>query len=167
MPDYTFRPLTLDDKALFMGWLAAPHIGGWWGSPDSQWAHVVNHWAETPQQTAMHIAQVDGTDFGYAQSYDVQAYGSPHYADRGTGAQALDFFLGEAAYLGQGHGTGMIRTRAHQLIFAGAPAVLVDPDVLNTHAIGSYERAGFNAVEERICNDGNTVLVMEFTGPSA
>ena len=161
-----FRPLRPDDKALFYRWLDEPHIGGWWGAPDEQWAHILNHWAEKPAQTSMHIVQINGADFAYVQSYNAHSYPASQYADRPIDAQAMDSFLGDPAYLGQGHGTGFIRTRAQQLLAVGASVVLVDPDVLNTHAIGSYTRAGFIPVEERLSQDGTQVLVMEFKGSS-
>lgn len=164
MVKYTFRTLVPEDKALFMGWLAEPHIGGWWSEPEQQWAHVEAHWAETPQSTVMQVAQADGTDFAYVQSYNAHAYPMPHYSDRPETAQAIDCFLGAAPYLAQGHGSGFIRARAQHLIAGGAACVLVDPDVLNTHAIGSYTRAGFVPVEERQSNEDVSVLVMEFTG---
>ncbi|WP_420862861.1 GNAT family N-acetyltransferase [Algirhabdus cladophorae] len=164
MAEYHFRTLVPADKALFCAWLAEPHIAGWWQDGATEWALIEEDWSHETTRTDMRIARIDGTDFAYVQSYEAHAYGMPHYADRPNGAQAMDSFLGDPAYLAQGHGAGFVRARALELIGAGAPVVLVDPDVLNTHAIGSYTRAGFIPVEERPCEDGDPVLVMEFTG---
>jgi len=164
MADYTFRPLTPADKPMFCQWLANPHIGGWWQDGDAEWALIEQDWAEGATHTTMHVVQADGADFAYVQSYNAHAYNMPQYSDRPKTAQAMDSFLGDPAFLAQGHGSGFIQARATQLIKDGAPVALVDPDVLNTHAIGSYERAGFIPLEERISETGDPVLVMEFTG---
>lgn len=164
MAEYSFRALIPADKPLFMNWLAEPHIGGWWKDPDAQWTHVEAHWSDDLNRTLMQIVQLGGADFAYVQTYNAHAYDTAHYADRPRMAQAMDCFLGDPAFLAKGHGSGFIRARARQLVDAGAPSVVVDPDVLNTHAIGSYERAGFERIEERRVDGEPPILLMEFKG---
>ena len=75
----------------------------------------------------------------------------------------MDSFLGDPAYLGQGHGSGFIHARATQLLTAGAHLIAVDPDPANTRAIAAYTRAGFRPLYIRDSEDGTPAQVMTFT----
>ena len=105
---------------------------------------------------------IDGTPFAYIQDYNAHAFGAPQYADQHADARAIDTFLGDPAYLGQGHGSGYIAARVSELR-RSYPIVLTDPDPKNTRAIAAYTRAGFEALDIRPCEDGDPVLVMRAT----
>ena len=64
--------------------------------------------------------------------------------------RAVDLWIGEAADLGKGYGTAMMRL-ALERCFAhpDVTAVLVDPLAGNTRAHRFYERLGFRVVERR------------------
>ena len=78
----------------------------------------------------------------------------------------MDTFLGDAGFLGKGHGAEYIAARAQELLDAGAPEVAVDPDPANSRAIAAYKIAGFVPCDIRPCEDGDPVLVMHCTVPS-
>lgn len=165
-PDYTFRKLSRSDMTLFHHWLEQPHMGGWWGDGPTEWAQrepeiAANLLHESP--TDMRIVELAGHPFAYIQDYDVRAYQAPHYADLPLHARAMDSFLGDPAYLGQGHGSGFLRTRADQLLANGAPLIAVDPDPANLRAIAAYTRAGFKPLYIRPSEDGTPVQVMTLT----
>lgn len=165
-PDYTFRKLTRADMTLFHHWLEQPHLGGWWGDAATEWAHrepgIESNLAyENP--TDMRIVELNGTPFAYIQDYDVHAYTMPHCADLPAKSRAMDSFLGDPAYLGQGHGSGFIHARAIQLLAEGAPLIAVDPDPANTRAIAAYTRAGFRPLYIRDNEDSTPVQVMTLT----
>lgn len=165
-PDYTFRKLTRSDMTLFHQWLDQPHLGGWWADAATEWAllepEIESNLAHE-NLTDMRVVELAGHPFAYVQDYEVHAYAMPHYADLAPGARGLDSFLGDPAYLGQGHGSGFLRTRATQLLAQGAPLVAVDPDPANSRAIAAYTRAGFRPLAIRRCEDGSPVQVMTFT----
>ncbi len=159
-PDYRFRPLVATDRRLFDDWLGQPHMGGWWADAATEWAMIEQDWAEGRSDTDMRIVELDGYPFAYVQDYEVHAYAMPHYAALPRGARGIDCFLGDPAYLGQGHGAGFLRQRALQLLAAGAPLVAVDPDPENTRAIACYAAAGFRGTDIVACEDGSPVRLM-------
>jgi aminoglycoside 6'-N-acetyltransferase len=66
------------------------------------------------------------------------------------GLRALDIWIGDAAALGQGHGTEIMRQGiAHCFVDPSVTALLVDPMEDNTRAHRFYERLGFRYVETR------------------
>ena len=159
MAEYSFRALTPADEALFKGWLAEPHIDGWWGDGATEWALVAADF-DNPA-ISMQLACVDGTPFAYVQDYDAFHWPMPQYSDAPEGARALDTFLGNPRFLGQGHGAGYLAARLAQLR-PRHPRVLTDPDVKNTRAIRAYSRAGFRPHKIAPCEDGDPVQVMVF-----
>ncbi|MGR3485026.1 MAG: GNAT family N-acetyltransferase [Paracoccaceae bacterium] len=162
MPDEIgFRPLTLEDRALFCGWLEHPHLDGWWGESSAEWALLEGDLASPrTARTVMRIVTLDGVPFAYVQDYGVRSYWAPQFDDLPQEARAMDTFLGEPAFLGRGLGHRYLALRADQLLSAGAPCVAVDPDPANARAIAAYGRAGFAAHRTAPCEDGDPVAVM-------
>lgn len=163
-PDYVFRKMTRADYPMFCDWLDQPHIGGWWSAGGTELRLIEQEMGPegATGPTDMRIVELDGQPFAYVQDYDVRAYDMPHYTDCPQGSRAIDMFLGDPAYLGQGHAQGFLRQRATQLCAAGAPSVVVDPSPANTRAVATYRRAGFRDLALRPSEDGDPVLVMEF-----
>lgn len=159
---YTFRKITDADLPIVADWLRAPHIGGWWGEPEDEIALIREDMANGP--TDMRIVEIEETPFAYIQDYPAHHWPMPQYEDQPHGARALDTFLGDANFLGQGHAKGYLRQRAQELITAGAPRVVVDPDPKNTAAIATYRAAGFTGTRITPCEDGDLVLVLAYTG---
>lgn len=157
MADYTFRPITLADIPLFKHWIDQPHMGGWWGDSGTE-ARLIE---EDMGKDVVDIRVVEhgGTPFAFIQDYNAHAFDAPHYADQHKDARAIDTFLGDPAFLGQGHGAGYIAARLSDLR-RSYPAILTDPDPANTRAIAAYARAGFRPVKIAPCEDGDPVQVM-------
>ncbi|MEM9853811.1 MAG: GNAT family N-acetyltransferase [Pseudomonadota bacterium] len=154
---YGFRPMTRADLPMFKAWLGAPHIGGWWGSSDEEARLALEDMAE--DKVDMRLACLGGTPFAYIQDYNAHAFGAPHYADQPRAARAIDTFLGDPEFLGQGHGAGYIAARLSELR-SSYQTILTDPDPANTRAIAAYRRAGFRPLDIRPCEDGDPVQVM-------
>jgi len=157
MADYTFRPITRSDLALFRHWLDQPHMMGWWGEP-----HVEARLVEQDMGgnvVDMRMVETGGTPFAYIQDYNAHAFEAPQYAGHDPDARAIDTFLGDPAYLGQGHGAGYIAARLGELR-RRYPVILTDPDPANTRAIATYSRAGFRKDKITACEDGDPVQVM-------
>ena len=71
----------------------------------------------------------------------------------------IDQFIGEADMLGLGHGSGFVRAFADQLLAAGTPRVVTDPDPANVRAIRAYEKAGFRRDRLVDTPDGPALLM--------
>lgn len=140
-------------------WLSQAHIGGWWGDPDTEIALIDEDMTNGP--TDMRIVWAD-KPFAFVQDYPAHHWHMPHYADFPKGTRAMDTFMGDATYLGQGHAARYLRQRALELQVAGAPVVVIDPSPDNLRAVRAYRTAGFVDHETRPCEDGDPVLVMVF-----
>lgn len=161
--EYRFERATRDDMDMLRDWLSEPHLAGWWGDPDREMVLIDEEIDGGP--TDMRIVWTTGPSaapFAFVQDYPAHAYTMPQYADVPGDARGMDTFLGDPAYLGQGHAGAYLRQRAQALLAAGASAVLVDPDPRNARAIAAYARAGFREVKTVPGEDGDPVTVMQF-----
>ena len=157
---YTFPRLTRDDYPLMRGWLAQPHVRAWWGDPDQEIALIDEDIDTGP--TDMRLVALAGQPFAYVQDYPAHHWPMPHYAGFPAGTRAVDTFLGDPAFLGQGHAGRYLRQRCGELLDGGATAVVIDPDPDNERAVRAYRRAGFVPRGIAPSEDGDPVLVMEF-----
>ena len=157
MADYSFRPITRADLPMFRHWLDQPHLGGWWADGATE-ARLVEEDLGTDRMD-MRIVELDGTPFAYIQDYNAHAFGAPQFAGFHPDARAIDTFLGDSAFLGQGHGAGFIAARVAELR-RSCPVVLTDPDPANLRAIAAYLRAGFRRDRVTPSEDGDPVQVM-------
>lgn len=158
---YSFKPMTRNDYPLIRDWLAQPHIGGWWGDADTEIALMEDDFA-TGKTDMRLVLDAQNTPFAYVQDYDAHAFSMPQYADQPPKSRALDTFLGDPDYLGQGHASAYLTQRATELTAQGAPCILVDPDIHNTRAIATYQKAGFTPSHIAPCEDGDPVRIMVF-----
>lgn len=96
------------------------------------------------------IAEADGRPIGFLQIIDPVREESHYWGEVEENLRAVDIWIGEAADLGRGYGTAMMRL-ALARCFADPQvvAVLVDPLASNTRAHRFYERLGFRFVERR------------------
>lgn len=158
---YGFRPMTREDYPMFRDWLAQPHIGGWWSDGATE-LRLIEEEMDSPT-VDMRIVTHQGQPFAFVQDYNAHAFDAPQYADQPPQARALDMFLGDPAFLGQGHASGFLRQRAAELA-ADDGLVLVDPDPANTRAIATYQSAGFVPLGIRPCEDGDPVQILRYPG---
>jgi aminoglycoside 6'-N-acetyltransferase len=143
----TFRRATVDDAPLLRRWDDEPHVRDAAGDDDWQWeTELAEEW---PWRDLL-IAEADGVPIGFLQIIDPAEEASHYWGDVPSNLRAIDIWIGEAAWLGRGYGTRMMRW-AIDLCFAnpGVTAILIDPLASNTRAIRFYQRLGFKPVEER------------------
>jgi RimJ/RimL family protein N-acetyltransferase len=146
-----FRPLTAADLPLVAQWLTRPHVAEWWVGPIG---------LEPGLRQVLVV--LDGKAIGYFQSYQAAACHTDGWWLDVTdpGVFGIDQFLADAAKLGQGLGTQLVRAFVAEL-FADprVTRVQVDPSPLNTRAIRCYEKAGFRRVREIVTPDGPAQLM--------
>ncbi|MEZ5754071.1 MAG: GNAT family N-acetyltransferase [Paracoccaceae bacterium] len=165
-PDaYTFPRLTRADYPLMRGWLAQPHVRAWWGDPEEEIALIDSDLEQGP--TDMRLVALEGQPFAYVQDYPAHHWPMPHYADFPDGTRAVDTFLGDPGFLGQGHAARYLRQRCGDLLAQGATAIVIDPSPDNERAVRAYRRAGFTPRGLATNEEGKPALVMEFEPASS
>lgn len=97
------------------------------------------------------VIEVDKVPVGYIQYYDKYDFPPQQgYSVEGLpeSLAAIDFYIGEENYIGQGIGTEILRLFLKEHVFVKFDACFVDPDTANKVAIRAYEKAGFTIVKE-------------------
>lgn len=150
--------MTAEDLPLIRRWLGEPHVVQWWGKPEAQF-DLVSGDLDHPEMDQFIVSR-DEQPFGYLQCYNPDAWEDAGLGPQPAGTRGIDQFIGEADMLNAGHGSGFIRSFIEQLLVAGTPRVITDPDPANARAIRAYERAGFK--KDRLVDtlDGPALLMV-------
>jgi aminoglycoside 6'-N-acetyltransferase len=156
---YQFTRVRLSDMPMLRQWLATPDVRKWWGDPKEQAALLLQDLRDSRMTMTMNLVNLDGEAFAYIQDYEVHAWPQPHLRSLPSGARAIDTFIGLPTHVGVGHGSAYLKQRAQQLVDAGAPVVVIDPDVTNKRAIRAYENAGFTETSVEQTDEGPVVLM--------
>jgi aminoglycoside 6'-N-acetyltransferase len=157
MTAYAFRPMSASDLPTVRCWLEMPHVREWWHDPAEQF-ELVSGDLDHPDM-AQFIVSADGQEFAYLQCYVLSTWNTG-FGEQPEGTRGIDQFIGEADMLGLGHGSGFVRAFADQLLAAGTPRVVTDPDPTNVRAIRAYEKAGFRRDRLVDTPDGTALLMM-------
>lgn len=143
----TLRPATIEDAPLLRRWDEEPHVLASDPNDDWQWETEL---AKTPAWREQLIAEVNGAPIGFLQIIDPAEEEGRYWGNVPANLRAIDIWIGEAAYLGRGYGTRMMRLAIDQCFADPAvQAILIDPLASNVRAIRFYQRLGFRAVGER------------------
>jgi len=157
MASYQFRPMSAEDLPLVKDWLARPHVVEWWGDPDEQFGLVSGDMNEPAMD--QYIVSFDDAPLGYLQCYRLTDWNTG-FGPQPEGTRGIDQMIGVPEMVGQGHGSGFIRTFIERLLANSTPRVVVDPDPANARAIRAYEKAGF--VKDKLVDtpDGTALLMV-------
>jgi aminoglycoside 6'-N-acetyltransferase len=155
---YEFRAMTAADLPLVRRWLNAPHVVQWWGEPGEQF-DLVSGDLEHPGMD-QYIVAMNDRPFGYIQSYDPEDWGKHPFGPQPSGTRGIDQFIGEPDMVDRGHGSAFIRAFIDELLTAGAPRVLTDPDPANARAVRAYQKAGFSKDRMVDTPDGPALLMV-------
>lgn len=154
---YEFRAVEPDDLPLLAEWLRQPHLLEWWGKADTALAEIMAAMEDVAIEPL--IVELDGQPIAYLQTYDPHLEDDHPYSDQPFGTLGVDVSIGQAEYLGKGHGSSLLRQFTDQLFAEGAPRVIIDPHPENARAIRAYTKAGFQSVEERDTRFGRVLLM--------
>jgi aminoglycoside 6'-N-acetyltransferase len=139
------------DVELLRRWDEQPHVVASDPSDDWDWERQL---AYEPDWREQLVAELDGRPIGFIQIIDPAREETHYWGDVGPGLRAIDIWIGNAADLGQGHGTVMMRLALDRCFADPAvTAVIIDPLASNVRAQRFYERLGFRFVERRRFND--------------
>jgi len=103
-----------------------------------------------PEWREQLIAEAAGRAIGFVQIIDPHREETRYWGDAEAGLRAIDLWIGDAADLGRGYGTTMMRLAlARCFADPAVAAVLVDPLVSNVRAHRFYARFRFRNVGRR------------------
>lgn len=162
MVNVTLRIAVPEDLALLKYWDQQPHIIA--TDPDDDWAWETELHRD-PEWREQLVAEVDGRPIGFMQIIDPMLEDSHYWGAVKSNLRAIDIWIGEAEFVGKGHGTRMMHLAlARCFANEAVTAVLVDPLANNTRAHRFYERLGFKFIEpQRFGQDDCFVYCLERT----
>lgn len=150
-----FKPLQKADLTLLLKWLKTAHVKAFW-DPETEWTkalvlekygtYVKGYKLENgiEKKISAFIIQVDDHSVGYIQAYNAYDFQrSMPLEDLPSSLAALDFLIGEPSYLKKGIGTLAIKSFLEIFLKKNYKYVFVDPNIQNTAAIKTYQKAGF------------------------
>ena len=155
---YQFRPMSAADLPLVRDWLARPHVTEWWGDTFERF-ELVSADLEVEAMEQFIVVTVE-RPLGYLQCYDPQGWPDNGLGEHPSGTRGIDQFIGEADMVNRGHGSAFILSFLDNLIAAGAPRIITDPDPANGRAIRAYEKAGFEKTRLVDTPDGIALLMV-------
>ena len=151
-----YRPAESKDIPLLRRWDEEPHVKA--ADPDSdwQWEREIPEREDWREQI---MVSAGDRPIGFLQIMDPQRDEGAYWGKVQTCCRAIDIWIGEADYLGQGIGTEMMRWAVNRCFSEpDVEEILIDPLASNTRAHRFYERLGFEFVEQR-CFDGDDCFV--------
>jgi aminoglycoside 6'-N-acetyltransferase len=155
----SLRQATSADVATLEAWDRNPHViasGGVDPDEPANWAREITF---DPAWWEVLIAEHDGRPIGVVQIIDPAVEETHYWGDCPPNLRAIDIWIGEAADLGRGYGTEMMRLAlARCFTDPAVTAVLIDPLARNVRARKFYQRIGFVEVGQRRFGDDDCVV---------
>jgi aminoglycoside 6'-N-acetyltransferase len=159
---YEFRPMTAADLPLIKRWLKMPHVIEWWGEPGEQFDLVSGDLTHPAMD--QYIVATGEREFAYIQCYRMTEWNTG-FGPQPDGTRGIDQMIGEPDMIERGHGTAFIRAFIEDLLAAGVPRVVTDPDPTNARAIRCYEKAGF--ARDRLVDTPDGIALLMFRNASS
>ena len=152
-----FKSLVEAHFPLMLKWLKTPHVKLKWDREISYTedlvkekyvSYVKGYKLENGEKKPISafIIYVDNNPIGYIQIYNAYDFiRNKPLIDLPESLAAIDFFIGDADYLGLGLGVEIIKNFDYQ----DYDNILVDVSLDNLSAIKTYEKAGFKKIIEQ------------------
>jgi aminoglycoside 6'-N-acetyltransferase len=146
LPPVTFIPVTEDHRALLNTWVQQPHWREWWGEPEEELRLI---YAVEDGEHLPFIACINDEPTAYIQCWWPAKHPDVSWVrDMAMTERGIDISIGDAAHLGKGLGSFIIKHFAAKLFSEGATRLVIDPDKRNERAIAAYLKAGFTPYDE-------------------
>ena len=105
--------------------------------------------------------QLHGRPVGYLQCYDPAKDSGRTFPLERRATRGIDLFIGEPAYVGQGHGAAFLRLAAERLLAQpNVRRVIGDPEPANERSRRAFAKAGFRDNGERTVPGGSVRLMV-------
>lgn len=160
------RPATIEDAAQLYLWDEKPHVqaavsNSGTSSFDADWEEEL---AQRSDGTEFFIAQVATVAIGALQIIDPATERSHYWGEMAENQKAIDIWIGEESYLGQGYGTQMMAFAIeHCFATEKVHTILIDPLSNNLRAHKFYQSIGFEFVEQRQFDEESDCTVFKLT----
>lgn len=143
----TFRDAKPSDLEILTFWDQQAHVIACDPNDDWDWeSELTRH----PDWRKQWISELSGKPFGFIQIIDPALEETQYWGKIDSGFRAIDIWIGEESYLGQGLGQQMMM---HTIDFcftdSAVHTLLVDPLASNIKAHRFYQKCGFRFKEER------------------
>jgi RimJ/RimL family protein N-acetyltransferase len=144
-----FRPLTRADFRDVVAWQRQPHVSRWWQDEATDEAAAERHYGpalDGDDPTRLWVLEVAGRSVGMLQDYRVGDH--PDYAllTAKPDAAALDYLIGDPAWVGRGLGTRMLWVFVRDVVHPGHPQareLFAAPDHRNAASLRVLDKIGF------------------------
>lgn len=157
-----FAPLSKEDFMKLQQWLNTSHVNSWYGEYQN-WTleTVANKYCsycdgfklESGEMKPIHafIIHYDSKPIGYIQYYNAYDFPRDGYElnNLPKSLAAIDMFIGDEKYTGQGIGSKAIELFLNVYAFEDFDYAFVDPESSNLAAIKTYENAGFTKASKQ------------------
>ena len=160
------RPAIVADARQLYLWDEKPHVQAAVSSSgtSSFEAHWEEELAERADGTEFFIAEVSGVAIGALQIIDPALEQTHYWGAVAENQKAIDIWIGEEAYLGQGYGTQMMTFAiTHCFAAKNVWAILIDPLANNIRSHKFYKSLGFEFVERRQFDEESDCFVFKLT----
>lgn len=157
MRNFDFRRVKRSDLPMMRGWLEQPHVRAWWPGVEQRVGEMLRD-IHNPDFNMLVVGLIDHP-FAYIHDYDAHLFNEPQFANLPTGARVIATFVGDVAFMGQGHSSSYIDARVRELR-RNYPIVAVGPNTKDTQAIAIYTQAGFRKRGLSAASSGNLIQVM-------
>lgn len=162
----SFASLSKSHFPLLLKWLEEPHVKLRWDRDinytetlvkEKYASYVDGYKLENGVKKAIscYIIYVDDNPIGYIQIYNAYDFArKAPLIDLPESLAAIDFFIGDADYIGKNIGAEVLKVFDYQ----GYKNILVDLSLDNIAAIKTYEKAGFKRIREQ--TNSNEILML-------
>ena len=167
--DLNIRQASLDDVDMLYRWDSKPHVRAATSNDgstgfDAVWEEELRH---REDGTEFLIAEVGGMPIGAMQIIDPALEQTHYWGDVATNLRAIDIWIGEEEYIGQGYGALMMRFAIERCFSEPqVEAILIDPLASNTRSHRFYRRLGFVFVEQRQFDETSDCFVFRLSRDS-
>jgi aminoglycoside 6'-N-acetyltransferase len=163
--EIAFRPVEERDFPLLTGWLAEPHVRGFYQKTSVSLEEVASEYGPCvrgEEPSVCHLASIAGTPFAYLQCYRNADY--REWADLigVDGGISVDLFIGDSTYLRKGFGRAALRgylQRVAFLYYNRETLAYIAHEQGNTAALRCSQAAGFRPLRVFL-EDGVEMLLL-------
>lgn len=148
----SIRHATEADAALLYAWDEMPHVKAATSNDGSKSFDA--NWQEELMPrcdgTEFYIAEVDEVPIGAMQIINPATEESHYWGAVASNLRAIDIWIGEQSYIGNGYGTEMMYFAVDKCFSVPeVAAILIDPLANNVRSHKFYRRLGFVFIERR------------------
>ncbi len=160
----TFRALENKDRDLILSWLKCPHIAKWfYGQGLENTLIFLDEYLSCNDGCMFWIGEEKEHSFVFfiTSKINKASDGLSKYCNKNGQAICMDIAIGDTDYIGKGLGSTLIQNFLNQ-VFSKADEILIDPEKENLQAIKSFQKAGFEIIEEFIPSHSHHPHVMMY-----